>query len=78
MRPRTIINPADNPRQLETLIKLGFANRRKMLRNNLKSIIDTNDLNQLLEKLNFNSQCRAEDLSLENWILLSNNFNLSK
>lgn len=76
--PRTVVNPVDNPPQLETLIKLGFASRRKMLRNNLKSIINTNDLNQLLEKLNFNSQCRAEDLSLENWILLSNNFNLSK
>ena len=78
LRPRTIDNPADNPRQLETLIKLGFANRRKMLRNNLKSVITLEDLNQLLEKLSFNPQCRAEDLSLENWILLSNNLNLSK
>lgn len=78
LRPRLVANPADNPQQLETLIKLGFASRRKMLRNNLKTIIDINDLNQLLEKLNFNPQCRAEDLSLDNWISLSNNFNLSK
>jgi 16S rRNA (adenine1518-N6/adenine1519-N6)-dimethyltransferase len=70
--PRLIDNPANNPRQLETLIKLGFASRRKMLRNNLKSVIDMDNLNQLLEKLNLNPQCRAEDLSLENWILLSN------
>ena len=75
LRPRPVPNPADNPRKLETLIKLGFANRRKMLRNNLKSIIDTQDLNNLLEKLNFNPQCRAEDLTLENWILLSNSLN---
>ncbi len=75
LRPRLIDNPANNPRQLETLIKLGFANRRKMLRNNLKSLIDINDLNSLLEKLNFNPQCRAENLSLEDWITLSNNFN---
>lgn len=73
--PRPIPNPADNPRRLETLIKLGFANRRKMLRNNLKSIIDPQDLNNLLEKLGFNPQCRAEDLTLENWILLSNHLN---
>ncbi|MGL5075294.1 MAG: 16S rRNA (adenine(1518)-N(6)/adenine(1519)-N(6))-dimethyltransferase RsmA [Waterburya sp.] len=75
LRPRLIDNPADNPRQLETLIKLGFASRRKMLRNNLKSVIDLDDLNQILEKLNLNPQCRAEDLSLENWILLSNSIN---
>ena len=73
LRPRKLEYPADNPRQLETLIKLGFASRRKMLRNNLKSLIDTNDLNQILEQLNFNPQCRAEDLSLKDWILFSNN-----
>jgi 16S rRNA (adenine1518-N6/adenine1519-N6)-dimethyltransferase len=72
LHPRLIEHPANNPRQLETLIKLGFASRRKMLRNNLKSEIDLENLNQLLEKLNLNPQCRAEDLSLENWILLSN------
>jgi len=78
LRPRLINNPADNPRQLETLIKLGFASRRKMLRNNLKSIIEISELNKLLEQLNFNPQCRAEDLSLKDWILFSNNFKLSQ
>ena len=78
LSPRTISNPANNPRQLETLIKLGFANRRKMLRNNLKSIISIPDLSQLLEKIGLNPQCRAEDLTLENWILLSNNFKETK
>lgn len=73
--PRAIANPANNPRQLETLIKLGFANRRKMLRKNLTSLIDIQDLNQLLEKLDLNPQCRAEDLTLENWIVLSNSIN---
>ena len=78
LRPRIIANPAHNPRQLATLIKLGFASRRKMLRNNLKSVIDPQNFNQILEQLNFNPQCRAEDLSLENWILLSNNLNLTR
>ncbi|HEY9771671.1 MAG TPA: 16S rRNA (adenine(1518)-N(6)/adenine(1519)-N(6))-dimethyltransferase RsmA [Coleofasciculaceae cyanobacterium] len=76
LRPRVVNQPANNSRQLEILVKLGFASRRKMLKNNLKSLIAPDDLNQLLEKLNFNSQCRAEDLSLENWILLSNSINL--
>jgi 16S rRNA (adenine1518-N6/adenine1519-N6)-dimethyltransferase len=76
--PRTLEHPANNPRQLETLIKLGFASRRKMLRNNLKSLIKIADLTPLLEQLNFNPQCRAEDLSLAEWIMLSNNLNLAK
>lgn len=74
LRPRPLTQPADNPRQLETLIKLGFASRRKMLRNNLKSIVDLDHLTALLEKLDLNPQCRAEDLSLEEWILLSNHW----
>jgi 16S rRNA (adenine1518-N6/adenine1519-N6)-dimethyltransferase len=78
LRPRTLEHLANSPRQLETLIKLGFASRRKMLRNNLKSLVSIDNLDIVLEKLNFNPQCRAEDLSLENWILLSNNLNLSK
>jgi 16S rRNA (adenine1518-N6/adenine1519-N6)-dimethyltransferase len=78
LRPRTLEHPANNPRQLETLIKLGFASRRKMLRNNLQGSIKIAELTPILEELNFNPQCRAEDLSLEEWILLSNKINLAK
>ena len=78
LRPRTLEHPANNPRQLETLIKLGFASRRKMLRNNLQGSIKIADLTLVLEELNFNPQCRAEDLSLEEWILLSDKINLAK
>ncbi|MEL7418056.1 MAG: 16S rRNA (adenine(1518)-N(6)/adenine(1519)-N(6))-dimethyltransferase RsmA [Cyanobacteria bacterium J06629_2] len=76
LRPRQLAQPATNPKQLATLIKLGFASRRKMLRNNLKSLIKIAELTTVLEKLNFNPQCRAEDLSLEEWILLSNKLDL--
>lgn len=72
LRPRAIELPANNPRQLETLIQLGFANRRKMLHNNLKSVIEPARLTLLLEQLNLNSQVRAENLSLQDWIELSN------
>ena len=78
LRPRQLAEPAHNPRQLEILIKLGFANRRKMLRNNLKSLIEPDELNQLLTSLGFNIQCRAEDLTLNDWILLSNKLDLIK
>ena len=74
LRPHVLDNPAENTRQLETLVKLGFSSRRKMLRNNLKSLIGVDEFNNLLEKLELNPQSRAEDLSLEDWIRLSNDF----
>ncbi len=77
LSPHNLPNPAKNPHQLETLIKLGFANRRKMLRNNWKSIIEPDNFNSLLEKLDIDPQSRAENLSLENWIDLSNNIQVN-
>ncbi|MBE9014138.1 16S rRNA (adenine(1518)-N(6)/adenine(1519)-N(6))-dimethyltransferase, partial [Pseudanabaenaceae cyanobacterium LEGE 13415] len=74
LKPRAIDNPARDPQKLETLVKLGFSSRRKMLRNNLKSVIEIEELNTLLEQLNINPQSRAEDLSVREWIELSNAF----
>jgi len=73
LRPRVIQTPALNPENLESLIKLGFSSKRKMLRNNLKSIINLESLTELLEKLQINPQYRAEDLSVAQWVTLSNN-----
>ncbi|NJK36669.1 MAG: 16S rRNA (adenine(1518)-N(6)/adenine(1519)-N(6))-dimethyltransferase RsmA [Oscillatoriales cyanobacterium RM2_1_1] len=70
--PRPQQPPAENPRYLETLVKLGFSSKRKMLRNNLKSVMERQDLTQTLEQLEINPQVRAEDLSIEQWIDLSN------
>jgi 16S rRNA (adenine1518-N6/adenine1519-N6)-dimethyltransferase len=72
LRPRPISPPANNPKMLDTLVKLGFASRRKMLRNNLKSLIDSDLLLTLLEQLNIDPQARAEALSLQDWMALSN------
>jgi 16S rRNA (adenine1518-N6/adenine1519-N6)-dimethyltransferase len=72
LRPRPVDPPVDNPRRLETLLKLGFATKRKMLRNNLKGIIDRDRLTTLLESLEINPQARAEDLSVADWIAFSN------
>lgn len=74
LRPREIEHPANDPKKLTTLIKLGFSSRRKMLRNNLKSAIELESLNALLQSLDINPQVRAEDLSLRQWIDLSNAF----
>jgi len=74
LRPKQILNPADNSRQLATLIKLGFSKRRKMLRNNLKGLIASETLEQFLNELEINPQARAENLSVRDWINLSNRF----
>jgi 16S rRNA (adenine1518-N6/adenine1519-N6)-dimethyltransferase len=70
--PRRFQPAAADPRWLDRLVKLGFATRRKMLRNNLQSVIDRDRLSALLEELQLNPQVRAEDLSVENWVVLSN------
>ena len=70
--PRAITHPANNPQYLETLLKLGFSSKRKMLRNNLQSVISRDQLTQLLEQLEINPQVRAEDLSVEQWVNLTN------
>ncbi|HEY9845009.1 MAG TPA: 16S rRNA (adenine(1518)-N(6)/adenine(1519)-N(6))-dimethyltransferase RsmA [Candidatus Caenarcaniphilales bacterium] len=63
---------AQDPRCMDTLIKLGFATRRKMLRNNLKSYVNRDRLTHLLEQLGIDPQARAEDLSVPQWVALSN------
>lgn len=72
LSPRQIEIPAADPKKLETLVKLGFAAKRKMLRNNLESVIDRDRLTQLMEKLTINPQVRAEDLSVKQWVSLVN------
>lgn len=72
LRPRPFEVTATDPRRLEQLIKLGFSSKRKMLRNNLQSLIDRDHLIQLLETQGINPQVRAEDLSVKQWVELSN------
>lgn len=72
LRPRQIEITAHDPKKLENLLKLGFGAKRKMLRNNLQSVIDRDRLTQLLEQLGINPQVRAEDLSVEQWVSLTN------
>lgn len=69
--PRLPAIPAPNPAFLETLLKLGFATKRKMLRNNLGTVIERDRLVTILESMDINPQARAEELSLEQWIQLS-------
>ncbi|MGB0561477.1 MAG: 16S rRNA (adenine(1518)-N(6)/adenine(1519)-N(6))-dimethyltransferase RsmA [Spirulinaceae cyanobacterium] len=64
--------PVDNAQHLATLVKVGFASRRKMLKNNLKSLVPLETLTPIFEQAGIEADCRAETLSVTQWIALSN------
>lgn len=59
---------ADNPKQLETLVRLAFAQRRKTIRNNLKNHIDLD----ALDAAGIDPGARPEVLSVSDYVKLSN------
>jgi 16S rRNA (adenine1518-N6/adenine1519-N6)-dimethyltransferase len=50
---------------------MGFQTRRKMLRNNLQTIVERDRLSAILEQIEANPQARAEELSVSQWVALS-------
>jgi 16S rRNA (adenine1518-N6/adenine1519-N6)-dimethyltransferase len=52
-------------------IKAGFAHKRKFLLSNLKEKIPTTNWLELFTKHSINEKVRAEDLTLDTWLLLS-------
>ncbi len=72
LQPRLPQVVAQHPDHLDQLIKLGFSSKRKMLRNNLKAVLDRDVLTQLMSDLVIPETARAEDLSVEQWVALSN------
>ncbi|NJL63356.1 MAG: 16S rRNA (adenine(1518)-N(6)/adenine(1519)-N(6))-dimethyltransferase RsmA [Methylacidiphilales bacterium] len=72
LTPRPLEVAANDPKYLETLVKLGFSAKRKMLRNNLQTVIERDRMTQILEQLDINPQSRGEDLSVEQWVRLGN------
>ncbi len=70
--PRPLSVVAHQPDVLDRLVRLGFASKRKMLRNNLKSTVDRDHLLAILTDLAIPETARAEDLSVEQWVALSN------
>ncbi|MGB3293098.1 MAG: 16S rRNA (adenine(1518)-N(6)/adenine(1519)-N(6))-dimethyltransferase RsmA [Phormidesmis sp.] len=71
LRPRPFPTPAKNPARLAQLVKVGFSQKRKMLRNNLQSLVDRDALSATLERLSLNPQIRAEGLGVAEWVALS-------
>lgn len=59
---------ADDETRFSTLVSLAFGQRRKMLRNSLKGVVDDGQL----ATLGVSSRCRAEDLSVDDYVRLAN------
>jgi 16S rRNA (adenine1518-N6/adenine1519-N6)-dimethyltransferase len=59
----------ENDKKLFQVMRAGFSSKRKMLKNNLKSVlkIDIKESENILNKLKLNPLVRAENLSLDNW-----------
>ena len=56
--------------ELKKITKLAFEKRRKTIKNSLSNI---QGINELLNELEIDSQCRAENLSVENYTSLAEN-----
>jgi 16S rRNA (adenine1518-N6/adenine1519-N6)-dimethyltransferase len=61
-------HPADNIKTLQTLLRIAFNQRRKTLRNSLKQIMSS----EQLEQLNIDPMARPETLKLEQFVAISN------
>jgi 16S rRNA (adenine1518-N6/adenine1519-N6)-dimethyltransferase len=72
LTPRPLSITAREPAWLDTLVRLGFSSKRKMLRNNLQTVIDRQPLIDILLSLGAKAEDRAEDLSVHQWVELSN------
>jgi len=67
-RPEEIA-PVD-AKKLQSLVRRGFAQRRKMLRKMLQ--VDRGEWEAIAEEIGFDPQTRAEDLGVDQWVSLTN------
>lgn len=58
--------PVNDPRSFLKWVKVGFSHRRKLLKSNLGAVCKNPE--ELLIKLSLNPQCRAEELTISQWI----------
>lgn len=64
--------PKANPRAFQSLLKAGFANKRRMLHNSLAGSLhlSNNEAKEILEKAGVSPLLRAEQLTLNQWLSL--------
>ena len=59
---------------LFNIVRAGFNKRRKTILNSLSSVIEKEDLKEILGKLDLKENLRAENLSLDDFIKIANEF----
>lgn len=64
------VAPIEDPKRYLKWVKAGFAHRRKLLKSNLGAVNRNPEV--LIEKMSLNPQCRAEELTVAQWIELYN------
>jgi 16S rRNA (adenine1518-N6/adenine1519-N6)-dimethyltransferase len=69
--------PKISDKLLFRLARVGFSSKRKQLHNNFSAgfKISSDQAKEVLRSCNFNEKIRAQDLSLDDWILLASKFN---
>ena len=70
--PRPFSIQSNNPDLFERVVKTSFAQRRKTLRNNLKQLLSTEQLETLADNISLDLGLRPEQLSPEDFVNLSN------
>ena len=70
--------PEIDDKKLMRIVKIGFSSKRKQLQNNLSAglKISRDEVKKILVDLGLDEKIRAQDLSVENWVKLSNNIKL--
>lgn len=53
------------------IVKSGFSHKRKVLKKNLESVLPTETIESIFEKLNINPKVRAEDINFPKWLEVS-------
>lgn len=71
MRQKTILSKKQE-KLLFTIIRAAFNKRRKILRNSLRGIIPQSKLNTFFDKYGIDPNIRPEDLTLEDFVNLTN------
>jgi len=70
--------PKDNEKDFFRLVKIGFSQKRKMLKNNLSNgyNIDMHRAEEILENIGLNKKTRPQELSIEDWSKLLEKLNV--
>ncbi len=68
-RRRPELSPEET-KELWRMAKIGFSQKRKMLKNNLAAVYPPEEIDAALDRANINKQARLQELELKNWLEL--------